>query len=65
MNYVSNQNGKVLEETLAGVNPDTVKTTPKLFQNDPLSFASSSKISPYSFLTLSHTIQSIKNGSVR
>ena len=27
MNYVPNQNGKVLEETLAGFNPDDVKMT--------------------------------------
>ena len=27
MNYVPNQNGKVLEETLAGLNSDDVKTT--------------------------------------
>ena len=27
MNYVPNQNGKVLEETLAGFNSDDVKTT--------------------------------------
>ena len=27
MNYVPNQNGKVLEETLAGSNSDAVKTT--------------------------------------
>ena len=27
MNYVPNQNGKVLEETLAGFNTDDVKTT--------------------------------------
>ena len=27
MNYVPNQNGKVLEETLAGFNSDHVKTT--------------------------------------
>ena len=27
MNYVPNQNGKVLEETLAGFNRDAVKTT--------------------------------------
>ena len=27
MNYVPNQNGKVLEETLAGFNSDAVKTT--------------------------------------
>ena len=27
MNYVPNQNGKVLEETLAGFNSDDLKTT--------------------------------------
>ena len=27
MNYVPNQNGKVLEETVAGSNSDAVKTT--------------------------------------
>ena len=27
MNYVPNQNGKILEETLAGSNSDAVKTT--------------------------------------
>ena len=30
------------------------------FQNDPPSFASSSKTSPHSSVTLSHTIESIK-----
>ena len=29
MNYVPNQNGKVLKETLAGSNSDAVKTTLK------------------------------------
>ena len=29
MNYILNQNGKVLEETLAGFNSDDVKTTLK------------------------------------
>ena len=53
MNYIPNQNGKVLEETPAGFNSD-----------DSPSFASSSEISPYSTVTLSHKIESIMNGSV-
>ena len=36
--------------------------TSKLFQNDPPSFASSSKISPHSFVTLSRTVESFMNG---
>ena len=46
-----NQNGKVLEETLVGSNSDVVT-------------AISSKISPYSPLTLSHTTESFRNGFV-
>ena len=62
MNYVPNQNEKVLEE-LAGFNTDDVKTTfemSTLFQNDPLSFASFSNISPHRVLV----IGSITNRSV-
>ena len=42
MNYVPNQNGKVLEEKLASFNSDDVNKsmeTRALFQNDPPSFA--------------------------
>ena len=42
---------------------NTIETS-KLFQNDPPSFASSSKISSHSSITLSHTIENIKNDSV-
>ena len=48
MNYVPNQNEKVLAETVAGFDSGDLKTTfemSTLFQNDPPSFASSSKIS--------------------
>ena len=38
--------------------------TSTLFQNDPPTFVSSSKISPHSPVTLPHTIESITNGSV-
>ena len=61
MNHVPNQNGKVLEETLASFNSGDVKKnieTSTFFQNDPPSFASSSNISPYSTVTLLHTIES-------
>ena len=51
MSENGNQNGKVLEETLAGSNSDVVT-------------AISSKISPYSTVTLSHTTESIRNGFV-
>ena len=37
--------------------------TSTLFQNDPPSFVSSSKISVHSSVTLSNTIESITNGS--
>ena len=42
MNYVPNQNGKVLEEKLVSFNSDDVNKsmeTRALFQNDPPSFA--------------------------
>ena len=42
MNYVPNQNGKVLEEKLASFNSDDVNKSMEmraLFQNDPPSFA--------------------------
>ena len=66
-NYVPNQNGKVQEETLADSNLDAVKTSfqnSTLYQNDLSSFSSSSKISPRFSVTLSHTTESIANGSV-
>ena len=62
MNYAPNQNGKVVEETLASFNSDAVKTI--LFQNDPPSLASYSKIFTYFSFTLSHTVESITNDSV-
>ena len=55
MNYIPNQNGEVLEETLSCKNYIEKFT---LFQNDRLSFPSSSKISPHSPVTLLHTIES-------
>ena len=65
MNYVPNQNEKVLFETLAGFNLDDVKSeTSTLFQNDPLSFVCSSRILFHSFVTLSRAIESITNSSV-
>ena len=65
MNYVPNQNEKVLFETLAGFNLDDVKSeTSTLFQNDPLSFACSSRIFLHSFVTLSRAIESITSSSV-
>ena len=66
MNYVSNQNEKGLEEMLAGLNSNDVKATCEmsmLFQNDPPSFKPSSKIYPHSSGTLSHTLESVTNGS--
>ena len=58
MNYNPNQNGKVLEERLAGFNSGDMKTTlrlePTLFQNDLPSFAISSKISPHSCHFITH-----------
>ena len=62
MNYAPNQNEKVVEETLASFNSDAVKTI--LFQNDPPSLASYSKIFTYFSFTLSQTVESITNGSV-
>ena len=52
---------------LAESNLDATKPTlslKMLFQNDPPSFLSSSKISPHSSVTLSHIIESITNCSV-
>ena len=62
MNHVPNQNGKVLEETLASFNSDDVTTFRHIcfFQSDCPSFASSSKISPHLSVTLLHTIESIE-----
>ena len=54
MNYIPNQHGKVMEETLAGFNSDDVKTTlgrQTLLQNNPPSFASSLKTLPHSSVT--------------
>ena len=63
MNYVSNQNGKVLKEMLA----DSAKTILRCLcyfkMNLPPSFASSSKFSPI-HCHLLHTIKSITNGYV-
>ena len=55
MNYVPNQNGKVLEETLAGSNSDVVKTTLRhlrslkvtLFFNDSLLCNFFKNLSPF------------------
>ena len=43
---------------------NNIETTSMLFQNDPPAFASSSKISPNSCVSLSHTIECITNNSV-
>ena len=60
MNYVPNQNRKVLKETLEGFNSDECENNIEmstLFQNDCLSFGSSSKSSPHSSVTFLHTIE--------
>ena len=69
INYVPNQNGKVLEEKLAGFNSDDGKTTLRrlrCFKMTSPFFVSSSKISPYSSLTLLQTIESkrVNEGSM-
>ena len=51
MNYVPNQNGKVLEEMLVGFNSDDAKTS-TLFQNHPPFFARSSEIFSHTSVTL-------------
>ena len=61
MNYFPNQIGKVLEETLADFNSDDVKTTlrhARCFKILLPFFASSSRISPHSSVTLLHTTES-------
>ena len=66
MNYVQNQNGKALEETLALFNSDGVKTTLRrlsCFKMTLPLFASSSKIFPHSSVISLHTVESITNGS--
>ena len=55
MNNVQNQNGKVLEEILAGPTPDAVKTTLgglHNFQHDLLPFPNSQKVFYHSSVTL-------------
>ena len=55
MNYVPNQNRKVLKETLAGFNSDECENNIEmsmLFEND-----CSSKSSPHSSVTFLHTIE--------
>ena len=67
MNNVQNQNGKVLEEMLAGSNSDATKTTLRglrSFQNSFAPFASSWKASRHSFDTLSLVVERITNGLV-
>ena len=66
LNYISNQNGKVQEETLAYSNSDAVKTTLILYviSKDLSSFSSYSKISPHFSVTLSLAIEIFTNGSV-
>ena len=59
-------NGKVLEETLAGINSDDVKTTLKRlcrFKMVLPLLQVLQQISPHSFVTLLHKIDSITNGS--
>ena len=65
MNYAPNQNGKVQEETLADSNSDAVKTTLRLryFKITIPLFKGLQKSRPIP-VTLSHTIESITNGSV-
>ena len=61
------QNGKVLEEMLAGSSLDIVKITLRglrNFQNDPIPFANSVKTSCHYSVTLSHRVESITNSSV-
>ena len=69
MKYVPNQNGKVLEEALAGFDSDDVKRCENnnemsaLFQNYSPSFASFPRVFPHFSVTLLHTIESIMNSS--
>ena len=67
MNYVPNKNRKDFKVKQASFNSDYVKKsieTSTLFQNDPPTFESSSKISPHFSGTFSHPIKSITNSSV-
>ena len=69
MNYFHNQNGKVPSRRNASrfqcrCRENNIEMTSTLFQNEAPSFASSSQISPHSSVNLSHTIESITNGSV-
>ena len=63
---IQNQNGKVVEEMLAGFKLDDVKAAlnPCYFQNVLPPFASSWKASRHSFLTLLLAVESIANGSI-
>ena len=59
--YVPNQNGKILEETLAGFNLDDVKTTLRhlrFFKMTVPLLQALQKSHPYSSVTLLHTIES-------
>ena len=65
MNYVPNQNEKILEEKHWQVLMlFFIEIMSTLYQNDPPFFASSSKISPHSSVTLSLAIESIAIGSL-
>ena len=68
MNYVPNQNEKVLKEKRSKFQficcENNIEKSSTLFQNDSHSFVSFSKISPHSSVTLSHSIESITSSSV-
>ena len=67
MNYVPNQNGKVLKETLAGSNSYPVKTTLsrlRYLKMDLPLLQVLQKLLPIHSVTLSNKIESITNGSV-
>ena len=67
MNYVPNQNRKVLEETLAGFNSDAVKTTLSRrlhYFKMTLPLLQVFQKSLFIPVTLPYTIESITNGCV-
>ena len=66
MNYFPNQNGKVLKETITGSNSDAVKITLRRLCRFKM-ILPLLQVFQKSFpipVTLSHTIESITNGSV-
>ena len=66
INYVPNQNGKVLEETLAGFNLDVVKATLRHLRYFKMALPPPKffKISFHFSVTLPHATESITNGSL-